>query len=163
MLRFRVPALAALTFAFCILSWTAPAFGAPPIHPPPNPDVTYPAGQVCPFPLQVTTNVDDSLVHTLRNGDVIFTGKLVKTATNLQTGKSLTIKANGPLRVVFNDDGTLTFISHGSVLLSLFAEDVGGPGLFVFTGKVVIEADANGVATSVTSVPKLTDICQALS
>jgi hypothetical protein len=93
----------------------------------------------------------------------IFTGKLVKTATNLQTGKSLTIKGNGPLRVVFNDDGTLTFISHGSVLLSFFAEDVGGPGLFVFTGKVVIEADANGVATSVSNVPKLTDICQALA
>ena len=163
MLRFRVPALAAVTFAVCVLYPAAPALGDPPIVPPPNPDASYPADQVCPFPLQVTTNVDNSLLHIQRNGDVIVTGKLIKTATNLQTGKSLTLTVNGPLRVVFNDDSTLTLISHGRDLLTLFPEDAGGPGLFVFTGRVVIEADANGVATSVSNVPRLTDVCAALA
>jgi hypothetical protein len=155
--------LAALTFAFCALSSAAPAFGDPPIVPPPNPDANYPAGQVCPFPLRVTTEIDNSLLHIQRNGDLIVTGKLVKTAMNLRTGKSVTITANGPLRVVFHNDGTATLISHGAILWTFFAQDVGGPGLFLFTGRVVIEVDANGLATSVSRVEKLTDICEALA
>jgi hypothetical protein len=35
-------------------------------------------------------------------------------------------------------------------------------GLFLFTGRVVIE-DADGFATSVSHIPKLTDICHILA
>ena len=49
MLRFRVPALAALTFAFCVVSSSTPAFGDPPIPAPLNGEVSYPPGRFARF------------------------------------------------------------------------------------------------------------------
>ena len=163
MLRFRVPALAALTFAFCIVSSSTPAFGDPPIPAPLNGEVSYPSGEVCPFPLRVIPEPNRDLLHIQRNGDWIVTGNFIQTVTNLSTGKSLPIRSGGPLRIVFHDDGTFTFISHGSILWTFFSQDVGGPGLFLFTGRVVIETSAEGFATSVSPIPKFTDICLALT
>jgi hypothetical protein len=163
MLQFRVSTLAALTAAFCMLCWAVPASGSPPIPLPPNPDTSYAAGDVCPFPLRVTPEVNKSLLHILRSGDWIVTGKLIQRVTNLRTGKSLSITANGPVRVIFHDNGTFTLISHGSILWTFFSQDAGGPGLFLFTGRVVIEENADGFATSVSHIPKFTDICHILA
>jgi hypothetical protein len=38
-----------------------------------------------------------------------------------------------------------------------------GPGLSVFTGRVMIEGNADGFATSVGRAPKVLDVCQALA
>jgi hypothetical protein len=109
----------------------------------------------------ITVNRD--LLHILRDGRWIVTGHFIQTATNLATGKSLAIKSGGPLGVVFHDDGSLTFINHGSILWSIFPEDVDGPGLVVYTGHVVIELSPDGFATSVSRVPHQRDICAALA
>jgi hypothetical protein len=146
------------------LLWLAPAVSAtPPIPAPLNGTVTYPAGEVCPFPIRIDPGINRDLLHILRNGDWIVTGNFIQTATNLSTGKSLAIRSGGPLRIVFHDDGSFTFVSHGSILWSNFPQDVDGPGLVVYTGRVVIEVSPDGFATSVSRIPRQTDVCQQLT
>ena len=162
MLQLRAPALVCVVAVASLVS-AAPAFGDAPIPLPPNPDVSYAAGEICPFPVRVAATANRSLLHVQRSGELIVTGKLTQRATNLSTGKSLDIKSNGPLRVIPHDDGSATLISHGSIFWTFFAQDVGGPGLFVFTGRVVMESGADGFATSVSRPPKVLDVCQALA
>lgn len=141
----------------------APNAGATaPVPIPPNPDVTWPAGTVCPYPVRVVATANKSLLHTLRNGQLLITGTLVQRVTNESTGASKTFRVNGPLRVIFHDDGTLTLISHGRILWTFFTQDAGGPGLFVFTGRVVFEDNGDGFAASVSRVPKVEDVCAEL-
>lgn len=78
--------------------------------------------------MRVDSGLNRDLRHILRNGRWIVTGLCIQTATNLATGTSLAIKSGGPLGVVFHDDGSLTFINHGSILWSNFPEDIDGPG-----------------------------------
>ena len=92
-----------------------------------------------------------------------MTGNFIQTVTNLSTGKSLPIRSGGPLCIIFHDDGTFTFISHGSILWTFFCRMLAARGLFLFTGRVVIETSAEGFATSVSPIPKLTDVCLALT
>ena len=167
MLRFRLAALAVVMLAFfCAFSTSTALAGKPvpcPIGTCINGPVSYPAGVVCPFAVRVAPVSGSNLEHTLANGDLLFTGHLIQTATNLETGKSVIFPASGPLRLIFNADGTLTFVSFGPILWTFFSQDVGGPGLFLFKGRVVIEGNAEGFATSISHVPNKTDICQLLA
>jgi hypothetical protein len=167
MLRFRVAALAAVTLAFFCAFSTSTALAAKPTPCPIgsciNGPVSYPAGVVCPFPVRVEPLIDSTVIHVLPNGDLLITGRLIQEATNLQTGESMTFPRSGPLRLVFNPDGTVTDISLGQVLWTFFRQDVGGPGLLLFKGRVVIQSNTDGFATSVSHVPNETDVCQALS
>jgi hypothetical protein len=167
MLRFRVAALAAVTLACLWASSTSTALAGKPTPCPIGTciagPVSYPAGVVCPFPVSVEPVSDSTVIHALPNGDLFITGRLVQKATNLQTGQSMTFPRSGPLRLVFNPDGTVTDISLGQVLWTFFRQDVGGPGLFLFKGRVVIQSSAEGFATSISHVPNETDVCQALS
>ena len=151
-----------VTAAAAALLLTPTAGASAPVPIPPNPDVTWPAGTVCAFPVRVVATANKSLLHTLRNGQLLITGTLVQQVTNESTGASKTFRVNGPLRVIFHDDGTFTLISHGRILWTFFTQDAGGPGLFVFTGHVVVEDNADGFATSVSHVPKVEDVCAEL-
>jgi hypothetical protein len=163
MLRSRHAMLACAAAVLGLLCLAPAASASPPIPAPLNGTVSYPAGEVCPFPVRIDPGVNRDLLHILRDGRWIVTGHFIQTATNLATGKSLAIKSGGPLGVVFHDDGSLTFINHGSILWSNFPEDVDGPGLVVYTGHVVIELSPDGFATSVSRVPHQRDICAALA
>lgn len=163
MLRVRVSAIVVVA-GLCGLVSQASALANPPIPTPVSGEATYAAGEVCPFPLRVTPgDASHSRLHIQRNGDFIVTGYFSQTATNLITGRSLRIKTSGPLRIVFHADGTSTWISHGSFLWTFFAEDAGGPGLFVFTGRSVLETNAEGFATSVSGVAHETRVCDELA
>jgi len=167
MLRFRPAALAVVMLAFLWVSSTSTALAGKPTPCPIgaciNGPVSYASGVVCPFPVRVEPLIDKTVLHTLPNGDLFITGRLIQKATNLRTGQSMTFPRSGPLRLVFNPDGTVTDISLGQVLWTFFRQDVGGPGLFLFKGRVVIQSSAEGFATSVSHVPNEIDVCQALS
>jgi hypothetical protein len=155
--------LAAVVTAALAALLLAPGAGATaPIPIPPNPDASYPAGDVCPFPVAVHATQNGSLLHQLSNGQVLITGKLTQQVTNLSTGASRTYRVNGPLRVIPHDDGSFTLISHGRILFTSFAQDAGGPGIFVSTGRVVIHESADGFATSVSRAPRIDDVCADL-
>jgi hypothetical protein len=158
--RWFPAATAIATLAALLLAPNAGATAPVPI--PPNPDVTWPAGTVCPYPVRVVATANNSRLHTLRNGQLLITGKLVQRVTNERTGASKTIRASGPLRVIIHDDGSFMLVSHGRILWTFFAQDAGGPGLFVFTGHVVMEVDTDGFATSISRVPKVEDVCAEL-
>ena len=141
----------------------APGAGAsPPVPAPINGTATYAAGEVCPFPVRVTPVINQAILHVLRNGTWVVTGRLTQSATNLRTGASRTFKS-GPLRIIFNQDGTLTFISLGQVLWTSVEGDVDGPGLRLFTGHVVIQTSADGFATSISRVPRIEDVWAELA
>jgi hypothetical protein len=163
MLHVRVLGVVAVAVV-CALASTVPALADPPIPTPISPEATYAAGQVCPFPVRVTPgDASHSRLHIQRSGEFIVTGYFSQTVTNLSTGRSLRIKSSGPLRIVFHDDGTSTWTSHGSFLWTFFAEDAGGPGLFIFTGRSVLETNAEGFATSVSGVARVTRVCDELA
>jgi hypothetical protein len=163
MLHVRVYVIAAVA-GLCVLASPAAAFADPPIPTPISPEATYTAGEVCPFPLRVTPgDASHSRLHIPRNGVFIVTGYFSQTATNLATGRSMRIKTSGPLRIVFYADGTSTWTSHGSFLWTYFAQDAGGPGLFIFTGRAVLQTNAAGFTTSATGPARVTNVCDLLS
>src|SRR5947207_882545 len=133
----RVLALATCA-ALSVLGLTAAAAQAsPPIPLPPNGEVTWPAGTLCAFPLRIVTTENKSLLHEFPSGDILITGKLTQRVTNLDTGASKDFKASGPLKIMFHNDGTSTAVSTGRILLTLSSsEDAGGPGIFIYTGRV---------------------------
>src|SRR4051812_5220297 len=116
---------AMVTTALAALVLTASAGATAPIPIPPNPDASYAAGQICPFPVSVHATENGSLLHQLRNGQLLITGKLSQQVTNLSTGLSRTYRVNGPLRVIFHDDGSFTLVSHGRILWTFFEQDAG--------------------------------------
>lgn len=127
-----------------------------------NGPASYAAGEVCPFPVRIVPS-GSNVVHTLPNGDLVFTGHLVQTVTNLRTGQTVVMPSSGPLRLVFNQDGGLTLIGHGLELWAFLPQDVGGPGLVISKDRVVIRTNSDGFAVSVGRMPNRTDICQALT
>ena len=108
-----------------------------------NGPVTYPAGVVCPFPVRVEPVIDSTVVHALPNGDLFITGRLVQKATNLRTGLVDDVSPSGCSGSSSISDGTTTDISLGQLLWTFFSGDVGGPGLFLFKGRVVIQGDSS--------------------
>ena len=163
-MRFRVLGLA--TFAAvavaCVTAVAAEA--SRPIPLPPNPDVTWPAGTLCSYPLRIVTTENKSLLHEQPNGQILITGKLTQQVTNLDTGASEAFKASGPLRVIFHDDGSSTVISTGRILITLSsAADPGGPGIFIYTGRVVYQNAADGTVISVSRIPNSLNICTVLA
>jgi hypothetical protein len=88
---------AAVTAATAALVLAPGAGATAPIPIPPNPDASYAAGDVCPFPVSVHATANGSLLHQLSDGQLLVTGKLSQQVTNLSTGESRTYRVNGPL------------------------------------------------------------------
>lgn len=158
----RSCAVAAVIAFVVVLVSTSAASASPPVPAPINGPASYPAGEVCSFPVRVEPVLNKDVLHVLSNGTWIVTGQLVQKATNLMTGESVEFHS-GPLQVRFHADGSLTFISLGPILWTIFPEDPGGPGLQLYRGRVVIEVNAEGVTTSVSRVPNVVDVCKLLA
>ena len=87
---------------------------------------------------------------------------------NVSVPEGTPIKAAGTgviLTAGFNSGGygNMTLINHGNILWTFFEGDAGGPGLFIFTGHVVMEVSADGFATSVSRAPRTQDVCALLA
>ncbi len=81
-----------------------------------------------------------------------------KTATNLDTGKSIQVNLSGQGVSTPNPDGSGTFTTTGNTLLS----DLGS--LRLIAGPIVFEFDTNGNLISRTIVSQSAkDVCAALS
>jgi hypothetical protein len=155
-------AVAAVIAFVVVLGSASAASASPPIPAPINGPATYPAGEVCSFPVRVEPVLNKDVLHVLSNGTWIVTGQLVQKATNLMTSESVEFHS-GPLQVRFHADGSLTFISLGPILWTIFPEDPGGPGLQLYRGRVVIEVNAGGATTSVSRIPSVVDVCELLA
>jgi hypothetical protein len=92
----------------------------------------------------------------------ILTGPgLSETLTNLDTGKTIVLNAEGPGFRDFNPDGSTSFTGAGPTVF-YFNPFTLGPGLFYATGRFVIARDANGNRTF-EIVGTITDVCAELA
>ena len=159
----RLVALACGVAAAAVLATGTRANASAPIPIPPNPEMTWPAGTLCSYPVHVVATENKSLLHQLSNGQLIITGKLTERVTNLRTGESQSFKASGPLRIIPHPDGSATVISHGRLLTLSGGGDVIGPGLFILVGGVVTQISPEGNLTSIGHVPNMIDVCALLA
>jgi hypothetical protein len=136
-------------------------------------DISYvlPAGVACAgFDLGVVGIGDKRIMRefTHRNGNVVrtlFAGKrYTLTFTNLSTGESLTLPANGSVqRTTVNSDGTSTVVSTGHNVIILFPSDLpAGPSTTLDVGRIVYTVDAAGVFTVRSTSASTTDLCALL-
>ena len=100
-----------------------------------------------------------NLIRTLSAGkgwDMLF--------INMLTGTTFPIKGNGSVsHILYNPDGTYTYIATGHNVIIFFPTDVGGPFTKQYIGRMVFTVDAFGVSTVKELNGKQVDICAALS
>jgi hypothetical protein len=118
------------------------------------PDGPFTLDETCSFPvLFQPTGFTNFFVFS--DGEIMGSGPFVGTATNLDTGKTITINEGGGFSVVEHSDGSVTVTSHGFVISSLFG--------LLFIGRTVIELDANGNVISRTINGTQEDLCAELA
>jgi hypothetical protein len=135
--------------------------------------IILPAGLACEdFSLRISGTGGN--LHTKeffdREGNLVRTitaGKgVLLTYTNLDTGKSVTIRTDGSVtQVRQNPDGTQTWTATGHNGLVLFPTDVpAGPTTTQYIGRIVFDVDpATGIFTLVSTSGSQRDICAELS
>jgi hypothetical protein len=120
-----------------------------------DPQGPFTLSDTCSFPVLIQPTAPDvGNLFFFSDGKVFGSGPFVGTATNLDTGKTVTINLPGSFSWVQDSDGTVTITSHGTVLSSLF-------GLITY-GRTVIQLDANGDVISRTIDGTQEDLCAEL-
>ena len=126
----------------------------------------------CGFEFLVTTVVNEEFTKILKTADgsmtFLFTGAITTSLTNLQTGKTITEKMNGPGKFFGNPDGSFTEVHTG--LNGLFfltpanAQRFGLPAVSVTAGALRFSVDPDGNLTSLSlDGHVLVDVCAALA
>jgi hypothetical protein len=135
-------------------------------------EVELPAGLACPgFALGIDIDGDAPVTREFHDRD----GNLVKTIaagkgqtltfTNLDTGQTLALKANGAVNITRpGPGGTSTVSTMGHNVLILFPSDVPpGPTTTLHVGRVVYTVDQNATFTLLSTSGRSVDICAALA
>ena len=125
----------------------------------------------CGFKVRVTPEVNKRFSKLLKASDgsmtFLHTGFFSVSYTNLQTGKSITEKASGPVKVTVSPDGSAIVASKGHTTIFLSPADAkrfGLPTVSVTAGAVTGSIAPDGSTTSLSlNGHVLVDICAALS
>src|SRR5215469_270460 len=132
---------------------------------------TLPAS-FCGFKVRVKTVVNKEYTKILKTADgsktFLFTGAITVSFTNLQTGKAITEKMNGPGKATIHSDGSITEVHTGRngpfFLTPADAKRFGLPTVSVTAGKLAFSVAANGVISSLSLHGHvLVDVCAALT
>jgi hypothetical protein len=120
----RPVALLAAALASCLFA-IQPAQATGPAVPHGEPiEILSPAGEYCPFPLRISGKSAAVVRPGSPNGDLIITGAVAVTVTNLATGESRSYNVSGP---TFVDGQTGVQVYRGTALIgqpvSVNAED----------------------------------------
>lgn len=147
------------------------ALAVPAVAAEPDWQVEFPAGVACTFPLTIS-GIGTSQVYRefpVRDGvvRVLNAGRgSANTYTNMDTSASFTSKANGSVLSTTTTlaDGSSTSALTGHTVVIMFPTDVpAGPTTTLYTGRVVLRADAAGVTTLVQESGRALDVCAALT
>jgi hypothetical protein len=103
----------------------------------------------CAFPVQVEPSHDKGTLLTFSDGRQVFGGSYLATATNVDSGKSISVNLSGqfmfdPATGVFSTTGTTILADQGALTL------VHGPIIFDAQGRTIISSS-------------VTDLCAVLS
>jgi hypothetical protein len=132
---------------------------------------TLPAS-FCGFKLRVTFPVNKEFTKILKTADgsmtFLFTGAVVASFTNLQTGKTITENMSGPGKATIHADGSITEVHTGRngpfILAPADAKRFGLPAVSVTAGALRFSVAANGVLTALSLHGHvLVNVCAALS
>jgi hypothetical protein len=132
---------------------------------------TLPAS-FCGFEVRVTTVVNEEFTKILKTADgsmtFLFTGAITTSFTNLQTGKTITEKMNGPGKFFGNPDGSFTEVHTGLngpfFLTPADAQRFGLPIVSVTEGNLAFSIAADGTITSLSLDGHVAvDVCAVLS
>jgi hypothetical protein len=96
----------------------------------------FAAGEVCAFPVRFETIATNASVKTFPNGRTLITGRSTERVTNLASGESVDLETGGSLLLAPLPNGNQRILARGRTLIFLLPQDVGGPALFVATGRV---------------------------
>jgi hypothetical protein len=135
-------------------------------------DIDLPAGLACAnFDLRITVTTNprrvfkefyDASGNTVR---FISAGKGADlTLTNLATGATLTLRANGSVeKTALNPDGGFTSMVMGHNVIIFFPTDIPpGPSTTLYVGRVTYSVDPSGVWTLLSTAGDSTDLCAEL-
>jgi hypothetical protein len=134
----------------------------------PEQHVEFAAGMSCPFTSRWDTidNHSQQLTFpTSSNGDqrILLVGESIIRVTNVQTGESIEVVSGGRIDLTFHADTTVTIDISGRILGAYFPTDVGGPGMFLFLGRLHDEALADFTIVSHSFNGQVTDLCSELA
>ena len=155
--------MAAATTTVALAVCAAPAQAAEPR--------VFPAGVACEFPLKVEAAGDPRVAREFQDAEGNVVRSLIAgvgqatTLTNVSTGASITLPANGSVqRTVFHSDGMRTVTLTGHWVLILFPTDVpAGPSTTLHVGRVVFTANKNDDFVVLSTSGRRIDLCAALS
>lgn len=140
-----------------------------------DPDFTIPAKDSCgTFDLGLTARGGTIREIKFDNGNLYKVGTgVILTWSNEglegqgSNGKTYTVNTSGSVsRYVKNPGGksyTLTLTGHNGLIL--FGTDAGGPGAFVYTGRVVLTVDNptdNNISKIISTAGKAVNVCELL-
>jgi hypothetical protein len=118
----------------------------------------YPAGELCAFPVRITT-VYGQTAHDTGQGDTLVTGPFTATVTNLTTAATRTFNVSGPTLVRTGPDVS-TAVTGPNLILQPASRNVGPPFLIYTTGRVTFTPTNFTIASRTGNV---TDVCADLS
>ncbi len=160
--------------AICVAGLAAAALAGsaaadkPDRGPAPGGPLDFPAGLVCPFPVSGIPTENRQHLTAFANGKVAFNGYFEVELTNVATGKSITLNANGAVRLTQAGDET-RIQSSGPLIWFLFPGDA-GPGdvttgrTYLVKGNTEVLADTATFAFhSFETNGNVTDLCAELA
>jgi hypothetical protein len=159
-----------IVFVLTALVAATPAAADKPLRIPSEPlDMTFAAGELCPFEMRWAdeTNRGKTTVFFDKEGSPRFllgSGQIFSTVTNLETGESLTFNISGPGRITLNEDGSQTVVGTGPWLIGFFPTDEPAGPMMLFThGRFTLEVSPGGALDLVEPPPRSVDICTLLA
>ena len=166
--------MARQALAICVVALAAAALAGsaaadkPDRGPAPSGPLDFPAGAVCPFPVSGIPTENRQHLTAFANGKVAFNGYFEAQLTNVSNGKSITLNANGAVRLTPEGD-LLRIQSSGPIIWFLFPGDA-GPGdvttgrTYLVKGNTDVLADPATLAFhSFETNGNVTDLCAALA
>jgi hypothetical protein len=116
----------------------------------------------CGFPVLFTPTHQDLLqIFDFGNGRLLLTGALTMTATNLDSGKSVSVNLSGNSKLTFNSDGSGFFSNVGGTVY-IPPSSPGFDTLTLFQGRFAQSFDSQGNVVSKQLAGTATDLCAVL-
>jgi hypothetical protein len=116
----------------------------------------FPAGELCAFPVRITT-VYGQTTHDTGQGDTLVTGPFTATVTNQTTGATRTFNISGPTFLRTGPD-VPTLVTGPNLILQPASRNVGPAFLIYTTGRVTFAPDF----TIASRTGNVTDVCAEL-
>jgi hypothetical protein len=116
----------------------------------------------CGFPgLFKPTHQDLLQIFDFGNGQLLFTGALTMTATNLDSGKSVSLNLSGNSKLTINSDGSVSFSNTGGTVF-VPPSSPGFGTLTLLQGRFAKSFDSQGNVVSELIAGTTTDLCAVL-